>query len=81
MARHLLPESRSIIALNDDSPSMPSSVSGRGKVIASRIWASRIAFMLFASPRVTRPAPTRMADMAVIAAAPVFPGDPASNKR
>ena len=50
-------------------------------VIVSSTWDSTTWFKLVASASVTSPAPARMADMAVMAAAPVFPVEPATTNR
>ena len=49
--------------------------------MASIIWGAKTAFKLSAIPSVTSPAPALNADMDVIAAAPVFPGEPAITSR
>ncbi len=52
-------------------------VSGIGTVIASNSFASNVSLTLVGIATVTRPAPTRRAARAAMAAAPVFPTDPA----
>ncbi len=49
--------------------------------MASRTCDSKTAFRVSAIPSVTRPAPLRKAAIEVIAAAPVFPGDPATTSK
>ena len=44
--------------------------------MASSTRVSATVFKLLGMPSVTRPAPDRMDEMAVMAAAPVFPVDP-----
>ncbi len=55
--------------------------SGRGRVMASVSFTSRMSLRLAGTPRVTSPAPARSAASAARAAAPVLPTEPARTSR
>jgi len=56
-------------------------VSGSGSVMTSVNFTSMTALRLLGMPRVTKPAPIRRAASHAMAAAPVFPTDPARTRR
>ena len=63
------------------SSKVPSGVSGNPTVMASVTMVSSTGFSDCGIPSVTNPTPVRMAAVAVMAAAPVFPGEPARTNR
>ena len=81
MARQRLSLSREAMVSQAVSSNAPSAVSGKPTVMASVTMVSSWGFSDFGMPTVTNPAPARMAAAAAMAAAPVFPGEPARTSR